>query len=78
MNYRQIILYAIRTPYGENILEGEYIGVRTKSGNEYYGILHDAGSGRIQLAMEDDEVEYLGINYDEIESLAGKGINGRV
>ncbi|WP_279004799.1 hypothetical protein [[Clostridium] scindens] len=70
MDFIQVILYAVRTPTGNDILEGESVVVKTKSGEEYYGILHDAGSEMIELiAVGPDSNEEVSIGYRDIVSI---------
>lgn len=70
MDFTKVILHAVRTPNGNNILEGESVVVKTKSGEEYYGILHDAGSEMIELiAVGPDSDEEFSIGYRDIVSI---------
>ena len=70
MNYRQVMLYGVRTPIGEDILEGEHVTVETISGDEYDGILNDAGSQYIELTYAGtDDDETITVDYSDIKSL---------
>ncbi|MCU7380493.1 hypothetical protein OBO34_19460 [Clostridiales Family XIII bacterium ASD5510] len=70
MYYKQVMLYAVRTPCGEDVIEGEFVGVRTKSGNEYYGILYDVGSEELKVVVVTDSDKEVSIKYSDIESLS--------
>lgn len=70
MNYRQVTLYAVRTPNGEDLTEWDSVVVKTKSGDEYDGLLQNAGSQSIVLtAVGPHSDEEVTISYDDIVSM---------
>lgn len=70
MSYRQVTLYGVRTPTGEDIIEGENVVVKTSSGKEYYGTLHDAGSEQIELIAVGPESDLeVNVEYEDIVSM---------
>lgn len=63
MNYRQVKLYGVRTP-------GEHVTIETISGDEYDGILNDAGSQYIELTyVGPNNDETITVDYSDIKSL---------
>lgn len=66
-NYRQVMLYGIRTTLGEDIIEGTDVFCKTKQGQEICGILDSADSFTFIIRNSDGKL--IQISYDDIQNL---------
>lgn len=66
-NFRQVTLYGIRTPLGEDILEGMDIICKTRQGQELCGKLESADSYTCSIHTHDGKI--IRLPYDDISGL---------
>lgn len=72
LEYRQVMLYALRTPVGHDILEGSEVQVYLADGESIIGVLDSVDRDEITVRNMLDDVERI-VSFSDIKNIVDYG-----